>query len=142
MKFAIKAIGTFLIISALYGCQGRAPSFKYYMRHPEKIQSKIKKCRSLSIDDRSQDKGCIAAIQASRSIGSLLRLLEADPQAFGAKIMSFQIDYVNTKEKIEKLKKTATSATKKTQLNQLEKHLADVKYKINVYRGVIGLIGG
>ena len=125
----------------LVACQASNPTYEYYMQNPEKIQAKITTCRNLSYDQQSQDKGCVAAIQASRSVGRLLQEMEVNPQTFGAKIMDFQIDYVKTQEKIQALKKQKDPQNI-AKLNTLTEHEKQLAYQINVYRGVVRLVGG
>ena len=111
------------------------------MQNPEKIQAKITSCRNLPDTKFSQDKGCVAAIQAGRDISSLLQEMEVNPQTFGAKIMNFQISYVKGQEAIHTLEKNQHSHNN-PKLNALKRQQAHLTYQINVYRGVVRLVGG
>ena len=134
----MKKLLAFTILAfMLVGCQDNSPSFEYYMQHPEKVPGKLEACRNMADSQVSNDQSCIAAIKARRAIGGLLAELQASPQEYGAKIMQLQIQYANIKEQIDKANKQDSK-----QLAELQKQAADLKYHINVYQGVIRLVGG
>jgi len=125
------------IFALLGGCKGEQTAVEYYMLHPEKVPAKLDACRQKADADIQQDQSCIGAINARAVIASLLQNLQENPQAYGAKIMQLQIQYANIKEQIEK-----TNIKDKSQLATLQAQAKDLHYHINVYRGIIRLVGG
>lgn len=121
----------------LAGCQDNNMTYENYMLHPEKVPAKLEACRQMSDMQITNDQSCIAAIKSRRAIASLLKELEADPQAYGAKIMQMQIQYANLQTHIH----NASKADPKL-LAKLQQQAKDLKYHIDVYRGVIRLVGG
>lgn len=132
-----RLLGVTALTILLVGCQDKNMTYENYMLHPEKVPAKLEACRQMPDTQIRNDQTCIAAIKSRRAIASLLKELMADPQAYGAKIMQMQIQYVNLKTQIHNADKADSKV-----LAKLQQQAKDLQYHIDVYRGVIRLVGG
>src|SRR5579862_4568582 len=112
MRFLSKPHHKVLLIGALMcllmSCQDKF-SYSYLIKHPDVLKQEVKNCEKMSEQAQenislAQKNECESVMYAAANMISVLEEEQADPQAFGLKIMTAESALLDAKVELSKAK--------------------------------------
>ncbi|VVC76239.1 hypothetical protein AQUSIP_15450 [Aquicella siphonis] len=133
----------------LAGCKDKA-SYSYYMQHPAALKAAVTSCQSEYNKTADRAAECEIVLFAAENMISLINEQQENPEKFGQRILTAQMDYMVLKQRAaeadqsyQQLKNThapdARLRTAKDDLYKAKKACADKLEQIRILLAVVGM---
>ncbi|MBX3709751.1 MAG: EexN family lipoprotein [Gammaproteobacteria bacterium] len=139
-----------ILLPVLTGCHEKH-TYSYYMQHPEVLKKAVATCQSSRLLSKEQVAQCEVILYSATNMISLINEQQADPEAFGQRIMDAQAAYIKLKDEVRKaqvsldvLKKDKQASTSDVRAAQddwykAKKACAEQFQEVKVLLAVVGL---
>ena len=130
----IRLIILFSIVALLVGCS-QPRTYEYFMLHPQTIKSELERCSTATPGSATNDPSCVAAARADQDVRSLLAQATSNGQAFGANLISDQIQLAAAEQALQTAKATQTNVT------QAQAQYKVLQFKVQSKLAALSLLG-